>query len=95
MARKRGFKTIGLSFAVPPDTRPIGPLVQENSHGWGGGSDHPLAGGAMYCSDVMADNGDSKDAAWANGIRTVTSQELARGSNPIRQRRGEEPGDKF
>lgn len=96
MARKRGFKLTGLGVDVPPDLRPVGPFVTEENHGWGGGMGaHPLAGGAMYCSGVMADNGNSAGANWSNGIRTVSSQNLASGMNPIREREGDEPGDKF
>jgi hypothetical protein len=85
-------KKIHIPILEPePDTRPVGPFVDDTS-GWG--NRNPLSGGALYESGVMSARSGGNEAPWSKGVRTVSSRELARGSNPIREREGkEEDGD--
>lgn len=90
MARKRGAR-VSLTVAsidLPPDTRPVGPLVNDThpygqtDNSAGDGMRDCVTGGAIFRSGVMRSRG-GKDAEWAHGIRTVSSWELRRGGNPL------------
>ena len=88
MARKRHVNLGVPGLAIPPDLRPPGPFVDDTS-GWG----NPItrfSGGALYESGVMSTRSGGNEAPWSKGVRTVSSRELARGSNPIRERQGKE-----
>lgn len=87
MARKRRAILAVPVISIPPDDRPAGPFVDDTS-GWG--NRNPLSGGALYESGVMSSRSGGNEAPWAKGVRTVSSRELARGSNPIRENQGKE-----
>ena len=81
MARRSRINLTVAEVAIPPDTRPVGPLTN-NLRPWAGEND-PLSGGAIGCSDVLAGRAGGHEAAWKHGIRTVSAAALSRGSNPL------------
>jgi hypothetical protein len=81
MARRSRINLTVAEVALPPDTRPVGPFTN-NLRPWSGERD-PLSGGAIGCSDVMGSRSGGREAAWEDGIRTVSAASLSRGQNPL------------
>ena len=64
---------------VPPDPRPLGPLLSDNPYG-----NDLLKGGAVSCSGVMASRGHEPRERY--GVKTVFSGQL-KYYDPIREQR--------